>query len=154
MDMELTSEKPIIYNFISLDQIPSGPGYKLTLSCDKNISQMEHSTLRWGDEQPMPSAVYVQGNTVHWNETLDNRILYHESYDIDTNTPAYWTLQHENCPVSISEKIDFIPSMIIVRAVEHCICAELYQTIQLEPGETSCWQRKWTFDKNTSHTFK
>lgn len=137
------------HNFISLDQFLAGPGYQLTLPCDKNLSQIEYATLRQGDEKPMPSAVYVQGNTVHWKESLDNKILYHESYEIDTEAPGRWTLQHENCPVSVSEKADFSPSMSIIWAVEHCICAELYHTVQLAPGETACWRRTWTFEKNT-----
>lgn len=137
------------HNFVSLDQLPVGPGYQLTLPFDQNISQLEHATLQWGDEQPMPSAVYVQGNTVYWNDTLDNRILYHESYDIDTDAPASWTLAHTNCPVSIHEETDFTPSMIIVWAVEHCICAELYQTVHLAPGETACWQRRWLFERTS-----
>ena len=132
-----------------MDQIPAGPGYQLTLPCDKNLKMSENATLRLGDEYPMPSAVYVQGDTVHWKETLDNRILYHESYGIDTDSPSHWILRHENCPVSVSEEINFTPSMIIVWAVEHCICAELYHTAQLAPEESAQWQRVWTFEKNT-----
>ena len=134
------------HNFVSLDQIPSGPGYHLTLPCDKNLRMIEQATLRQGDEHPMPSAVYVQGNTIYWNQSLNQRILYHESYEIDENAPRHWILKHENCPVSVREDVDFCPSMIIVWAVEHCICAELCHTVQLAPGETTCWQRRWTFE--------
>lgn len=134
------------HNFVSLDQIPSGPGYHLTLPCDKNLKMIEQATLRQGDEHPMPSAVYVQGNTIYWNQSLNQRILYHESYEIDENASRHWILKHENCPVSIREDVDFCPSMIIVWAVEHCICAELYHTVQLAQGETTCWQRRWTFE--------
>lgn len=136
------------HNFVSLNQIPAGLGYQLTLPCDKNLKQMEHATLRQEDEHPMPSAVYVQDHTVHWSESLDNRILYHESYEINADAPSGWTLQHENCPLSLREETDFCPSMIIVWAVEHCICAELYQTVQLSPGEHTQWKRTWTFEKN------
>lgn len=135
------------HNFVSLDHIPAGPGYQLTLPCAKNLKKIEHATLRQRDEAPMPSAVHVQDNTVHWNNTLDNRILYHESYDVDKEAPRSWMLRHENCPVSISEETDFTPSTIIVWAVEHCICAELYHTVQLAPGESAQWQRRWTFKK-------
>ena len=134
------------HNFVSLNQIPAGPGYQLMLPCDKNLNMIEQATLRQGDEHPMPSAVCVQGDTVHWKETLDNRILYHESYSVHTEAPAYWILKHENSPISIQENVNFTPSMIIVWAVEHCICAELYHTVQLTPGESTQWQRTWTFE--------
>ena len=135
------------HNFVSLGQLPAGPGYQLTLPCDKNLKQIEAGTLRQGDEYPMPSAVSVQNDTVHWKERLDMRILYHESYEIHADAPRHWILKHENCPVSVREEVNFCPSMIIVWAVEHCICAELYHTVQLAPVESACWQRTWTFEK-------
>ena len=114
------------HNFISLEQKPVGPGYVLELPCDKNLSQLEDATLSWGDERHLDSAVYLKDHSVHWKDFMDEKVLYHESYDALSEVPASWTLSHEDSPVSVSEKVDFTPSMIIVWSVEHCVCAELY----------------------------
>ena len=135
------------HNFISLEQIPTGPGYVLELPCDKSLSKLEQATLRQGDEHPMESIVAVQGKEVHWTASAENRILYHESYDIDSESSSHWTLRHENSSVSVREEVDFIPSMIIVWSVEHCVCAELYHTVKLTQGEHAHWRRIWTFRK-------
>ena len=54
----------------------------------------------------MDSIVSVQDKKVHWISSAENRILYHESYDADSTVPAYWTLSHENSPLSVTEEVD------------------------------------------------
>lgn len=135
------------HNFVSLENLPAGPGYFLDLPCDGNINALSDATLRWGDEEKMPSIVSVQGSSVHWIDKADNRVLYHESYDIKSDVPYCWKLSHTQSPLSVTEEVDFCPSMIIVWSVEHCICAELYQNVKLAPGEKTRWKRTWTFEK-------
>ena len=135
------------HNFISLEQKPVGPGYVLELPCDKSIALLEQATLRQGDEHPMPSIVSVEDTKVHWIARADDRILYHESYDVDSQAAAFWTLKHEDSSLSVTEKVDFTPSMIIVWSVEHCVCAELYYGAKIAPGDTARWRRTWTFKK-------
>lgn len=135
------------HNFVSLDQISAGPGYVLELPCDGNIQALSDATLRWGDEAKMPSIVSVQETAVHWTDRADNRVLYHESYDMKSDAPYCWKLSHKQSPLSVTEEVDFCPSMIIVWSVEHCICAELYHAVKLAPGEKAQWRRKWTFER-------
>ena len=134
------------HNFVSLDGMPTEPGYILELPCDKNLLGIEQATLRQVDEALLPSAVYVQASEIHWKESMDEKILYHESSDIDPKAPARWILRHEQSPISVTEEVDFCPSMVIIWSVEHCICPEFYNTIQLTPGETARWHRTWTFE--------
>lgn len=133
------------HNFMALENLPIGPGYRLELPCDKNIMQLEQATLRQGDEALLPSAVFVKDHVIHWNSDLDQKILYHESYDVDSSAPYHWILSHEQSSLSVMEEVDFSPSMIIVWGVEHCICAEFYHTAKLAPGEQAQWRRTWTF---------
>ena len=135
------------HNFLSLDNLPVGPGYILELPCDENVAQLENATLRWGDEFPMPSIVSVKGSTVSWTAIADNRVLYHESYNIKNKAPYHWRLSHKQSSLSVKEEVSFFPSMLIVWSVEHCICAEFYHTVKLMPGECTHWTRTWTFKK-------
>ena len=137
------------HNFVSLEQKPVGPGYVLELPCDKNLPQLEDATLSWGDERHLDSAVYLKDQSVHWKDFMDEKVLYHESYDALSEAPASWTLSHEDSPVSVSEEVDFTPSMIIVWSVEHCVCAELYYNAKILPGDTARWRRTWTFTKHS-----
>ena len=137
------------HNFVSLEQKPVGPGYVLEHPCDKNLSQLEDATLSWGDERHLDSAVYLKDQSVHWKDFMDEKVLYHESYDALSEAPASWTLSHEDSPVSVSEEVDFTPSMIIVWSVEHCVCAELYYNAKILPGDTARWRRTWTFTKHS-----
>lgn len=137
------------HNFVSLEQKPVGPGYVLELPCDKNLSQLEDATLSWGDERHLDSAVYLKEHSVYWKDFMDEKVLYHESYEVDSQAPARWTLRHENSSVSVSEEVNFTPSMIIVWSVEHCVCAELYYNAKILPGGTARWRRTWTFTKHS-----
>ena len=137
------------HNFVSLEQKPVGPGYVLELPCDKNLSQLEDATLSWGDERHLDSAVYLKEHSVYWKDFMDEKVLYHESYDTLSEVPASWTLIHEDSAVSVTEEVDFTPSMIIVWSVEHCVCAELYYNAKILPGDTARWRRTWTFTKHS-----
>lgn len=134
------------HNFINIENLPMGPGYRLNLPCDRNLSRIEQATYNWSDEQLPDSAVTLQADTIHWKAFMDEKVLYHESSEIIEDAPYRWTLTHENSPISITEEVDFCPSMIILWGVEHCICPEFYQTVQLAPGEKASWKRTWTFE--------
>ena len=133
------------HNFMNIENLPIGPGYRLTLPCDEELSKIENSTLRWGDEFPLDSAVVLKGDTIHWTTDMNSKVLYHESTAISKTEPYRWILQHEASNLSITEEVNFTPSMVIIWGVEHVICAEFYRTVKLLPGETSSWQRTWTF---------
>lgn len=134
------------HNFVSLAGLPVSEGYVLELNGDKLLREMEGQTLRQGDEIPLPSAVRVQGNEVSWEKNMDGCVLYHRSEEIDPEQTPYWTLHHLRSEASVTEQTGFVPSRVDVWAVEHCVCAEFYHAAHLAPGETSHWQRIWTFE--------
>lgn len=133
------------HNFVSIEGLPVSQGYLLELPCDRSVSTIAEKTLRQGDEIHLPSAVTVAGSEVSWQSDMTEKILYHRSEDIDAAAPRRWTLRHENSPLSATEQTDFPPTRIDVWSVEHCVCAEFYQTVHLAPGETAHWRRAWTF---------
>lgn len=134
------------HNFVSLEGMEIGEGYVLDLPCDKALAQIERQTLRQGDEIILPSAVRVEGKSALWKTDMRERIVYHRSEEIDPHAPHSWTLRHLRSGVSVLEETSFAPSRIDVWAVEHCVCAELYQSVRLAPGERASWRRAWRFD--------
>lgn len=134
------------HNFVSLAGTPVSEGYVLELGCDGSLREIEHKTLRQGDETVLPSAVRAGEDKVFWERDMDGRILYHRSETVMQKPPFGWRLYHSRQKTSVAEKTDFCPSRIDVWAVEHCVCAELYHTVQLKPGETAHWQRVWMFE--------
>lgn len=134
------------HNFVSLQNLPIENGYILEVPCDKNLKEIENKTLRQGDEITLPSAVSVHEDKVYWINNMENRILYHISEKIQEDELYRWSLRHTNTPLSITEQTSFRPSQIVIWAVEHCICAEFYHTVQIVPGETTHWRRTWHFE--------
>lgn len=134
------------HNFVNIENFPMGPGYQLEVLGDKKLLEIEDATLSWGDERHLKSAVYVKDNTICWQSSMDEKVLYHESQEICKNVPYQWTLSHNNSPLIIKEEVGFEPSMFIIWGVEHCVCAEFYHTVKIFPGESKKWKRCWTFD--------
>lgn len=133
------------HNFLSLENNPVGPGYVLQVPCDGDLKRIEGRTLLQGDERPMPSAVRVQDDRVHWAEKMDRLVLYHRSENVRIKANHMWKMQHVKSKISVQEQVSFCPSRIDVWAVEHCICPEFYHRVQLAPGELAHWRRTWTF---------
>lgn len=133
------------HNFLSIEGLPVGGGYILELPCDRALPYFVNNTLRQGDEIRLPSAVAVAGDSVRWISDMTEKILYHRSEEIDPAAPRRWTLRHTGSRVSVTEEADFLPTRLDVWSVEHCVCAEFYNTVTLAPGETAGWRRVWTF---------
>lgn len=134
------------HNFVCLEGMPVGEGHVLDLPCDCLLSEVEHQTLRQGDEITLPSAVRVEGASVIWEQDMNGKILYHRSEAVDPAGPHRWTLRHLRSDVSVSEEVGFCPSRVDIWSVEHCVCPEFYHTVHLAPGESAHWCRTWSFN--------
>lgn len=133
------------HNFVSIEGMRTDRGYILELPCEKAVSTITKKTLRQGDEILLPSAVTVAGSEVRWQSDMTEKVLYHRSEEIDASAPSRWTLRHTGSGVSVTEHTVFTPTRIDVWSIEHCVCAEFYQTVQLVPDKTAHWRRIWTF---------
>lgn len=56
-----------------------------------------------------------------------------------------WMMKTKTGKASCYEKVDFIPSRVSVWSDYYTLCPELFAAIDLNPGETTSWQRTWGF---------
>ena len=61
---------------------------------------------------------------------------------VKTDQPQ-WTLLHEPSGVQIQEYDDFAPGRVAVWGVEHVVSAEVFMDIDLKPGQSLNWQRRY-----------
>ncbi|MDO5323962.1 MAG: hypothetical protein Q4G06_08065 [Clostridia bacterium] len=136
------------HNFVSIDDLPAGPGYVLEIPYDGTISDLERSFRNLADLTPTDaSCVKVEGQQIRWTQSLDG-YTYHkvtEAEDILPQSMYKWTLRHSGSPVSISEISHFQPQRIVLWGIEHCICTEVYHRIQAAPGSSHHFSRTWIF---------
>lgn len=132
------------HNFLSLNAQPVGPGYRLEIPCDGNLSQIVGKTLRQGDEASLPGAVCMEGQAVCWTQDMDQKIVYHSSRSIRETSHWGWKLSFGN--LSATEELSVCPSRVDVWSIEHCVSPELYCSAVIAPGQTARWRRTWTFD--------
>lgn len=140
------------HNFFAIEEMPVGPGYKLTVPYIKDLrdnsweSPFLDETGTPCDTAPFP--LNLTENEMTWNRKMDNNAYY-------VNFPAdhikemdkyQWTLSHADSMHSVSETMDFKPARQDIWGVEHCVCAEGFCHIKLKAGETKSFCRRWTFE--------
>lgn len=133
------------HNFVAIDNLPVGPGYRLQIPFDRTIGEIETSAYRLGTRAPLHSALRREGQSIVWDLPLV-QAAFHKVSDrsaIDAHAARFWKLSHEASPASIEEHFDFLPARLVLWGTDHCICTEVYHEIQLRAGEMEQWQRSW-----------
>ena len=135
------------HNFVALDHLPVGPGYRLEVPFDRTAERICDAVYRLRDRTKLEGWMYAEERTICWRHPMAEASFHKvtEREEIDRKAPRRWRLYHDACPISIEESFDFIPTKLVLWGVEHCICAEVYHEIQLPPGGKDRWQRVWTF---------
>ncbi len=150
------------HNFINIDNIKVGPGYKLELPF---FGQMENfnKCVRKNFKPIKPHfMVYIlryvlktkwfegfmkaEGHTVSWLKSMAGHTFWTITEDIKTENGLYWRLSHEASEASVEERFSFVPCKVINWGMEHCVSTEAYAHIYAKPGETCEWERKWIFN--------
>ena len=138
-----TGGKPIIaqeynHNFLSINGEPVGPHYKLLLPQFMNVESIAEGGCLVGGKDYLT-----------WSGAPADKNRFYNRLDHvnPVKAPYTWMLVHENVPITIRENDDFIPLRAAVWGVEHCICAEIFIDIHVEPGQIKTWNRTWTLDR-------
>jgi len=148
------------HNFLAIDNLPVGKGYRLTLPYDREIRNImtrgrrhaKNDGFRLLDESGNPgeltdNPVHVEGQSIVWDGSMDHKTFHKitRADGIRTMAEYQWTLSCDQSPASVSETHHFMPSNFSIWGVEHCVCTEVHCTYHMEPGERVHFARTWTF---------
>lgn len=136
------------HNFVSIDQIPIGPGYHLKVPFDNNISSSDNYVGKYRNLSEKIAGVLSEENgIISWNKNMDgiefSRVV--ETEEINNYDNYYWELTNDFSSASIKEEITISPKKMVYWAIEHCICVEMYIPITVIPNSSCVFKRKWTF---------
>ena len=136
------------HNFVAIDDLPVGEGYSLELPFDGTLGALPSRCRSLPDFQPTAPFIRVEGQTAYWQGRVQNQTWHKvtERSDIRLEAPWQWVLRHTESDASVSETVDFPPQKVVLWGVEHCICTEVYHTIDLAPGAEDTYVRTWRFE--------
>ena len=123
-----------VHNFVGIDQKPFGPEYKLTFPYSPVIETPSE----------MNSILIVDENHLRQKEKPD-KPFYARLLGFSENDQPQWELLHQPSGVSMREYADFPPCRIAVWGTTHVISVEVFINIDLKPGESMHWTRRYEF---------
>ena len=136
------------HNFVAIDELPVGPGYRLELPLDGAIAQIADAAHHLPDRSvPAPGVLRARGQTVVWDQPMENR-EYHKVTEGEKllRCPDFaWRLSHADSPAAVSETVRFTPARLVLWGLAHCVCAEVYAHWQVAPGASETFVRMWRF---------
>lgn len=153
------------HNFLAIDDIPIGEGYRMTLPYDKEISNIltkgkrhaKNDGFRDMDEKGNPGKlveipVAVEGDQIVWKSSMDNKTFHKitRSDGIRRMAEYTWTLSRDGSSARVSETHHFQPSNFSIWGIEHTACNEVHYRIHVEPGEAVSFARTYTFEDETT----
>lgn len=136
------------HNFVAIDELPVGPGYRLELPLDGGIANIAEAAHCLPDRSvPAPGVLRAQGQTVVWDRSMQG-LEYHKTTGAAALLPCpdfTWRLSHADSPAAVSETVRFAPARLVLWGVEHCVCTEVYAHWQVAPGASQTFVRTWRF---------
>ena len=142
------------HNFVSIDNLPIGPGYRLRLPFLKAIKKLEDSVADYNDKTiKIGDVISVSGDTAVWKQSMDGRVVLYQigTEDIlpvpeNREDMPFWKLSHDDSPASVSEFIFNQPVKVVHWGVGHCMCVEAWLPVDAKPGESASWRHLWVFE--------
>ncbi len=136
------------HNFVSLNGMPVGPGYRLRLPMDGTIGEITDAAYDVRDFHIRRSGyMKAEGDSIVWLKTMDGHGFHKVTLqkDLHPERGAYWELTHDSLPLSVREGLSFCPQELVLWGVEHCVCTEAYIPLEVQPGQAFTWKRQWQF---------
>jgi len=95
--------------------------------------------------QAMPGNILVvEGSELSLN-AVPERPFYRRLLGYAPTDQAQWELVHTPSGVGMRELDDFAPVRVAVWGTTHVISTEVFVEIDLQPGETQTWSRRYEF---------
>lgn len=151
--VENCGEKPISmaeyqHNFVAVNHEPIGPDYELNVPFNKELDKIRDGVFSIKTKEKAPDVLAVADRTMYWKQSMgEGFTLFHrfEKEDLDCTGQLFWTLRNKKYGLSVTEQFDFTPSALVQWGIEHCICTEVYASIEAAPGKSCRWTRTWRF---------
>ncbi len=137
--LENAGSRPIItheycHNFIGIDRQPVGPDYELRFPYPVGFDEIQVNT----------DILQVQGGNIRWKATPQKPFFCRPTGFSRTGQPQ-WELRLASSGVGARELDDFAPSRVALWGVAHVVSAEVYTDINLQPGQSQAWTRRYEF---------
>ena len=167
--LENVGQKPIqtneyCHNFTGIDGHLLGPDYTLRLPYTVRFEKPAPDMLRralpraWAKILPdallapaarflvrrMAQILVVRGSEISLRET-PQRPFYRRLLGYSRTDRPQWELVHTPSGVGMREIDDFHPCRVALWGTRHVISAEIFCPVEVQPGETQAWTRRYAF---------
>jgi hypothetical protein len=124
------------HNFIGFNNRRLGPAYRLSFPYPLQPAAVF-------DGNNPAGLVNFEGNSLCLTRETNEQYSFADLAG-GRETPALWTITHDQEKLSLSEKGDFTTRMTSLWGWGHVISPELFYDFHLHPGEAARWQREYT----------
>jgi hypothetical protein len=124
------------HNFLGIDQQPIGPDYRLRFPYQIELQVPPHMP---------PQPILNVSATDLTLGGVPQRPFYCRPLGFFQTEEAQWELCHLPSGVGLCEYDDFAPMRVAVWGTAHVISAEIFVDIDLQPGATQTWTRRYMF---------
>lgn len=137
--LENTGSRPIltneyVHNFVGINKQTIGP--------DTILSFPQAVELESTSE--MTAILHPSGNEMTLRSEPQTP-FYCRLTGLAPSDQPQWTLVHTRSGVTMSESVNFAPIRIAIWGTTHVISVEVFHEINLQPGESTSWLRRYEF---------
>jgi hypothetical protein len=137
------------HNFVAVDRQPVGPVYELRLpvlveteSPAQVFANVDEETVR-----RIMGVLDIAGDRITWREKPQTSFYCRIASYTRTDQPQ-WELVHQPSGAGLREFDDFMPVRIALWGTDHVISPEIFVGVDVQPGQTQAWSRRWEFFGN------
>lgn len=146
-ELQNVGENPIVtteyvHNFIGIDGNAMGPDYRLRLPYAIAFPPVPPEFAPFAER--LMAVLDIQGGDVRCKATPEHP-FYCRPLGFSKTDAAQWELVHEPSGVGLREFDDFAPTRVAIWGREHVISAEVFVVVDVQPGETQRWTRRYEF---------
>jgi hypothetical protein len=124
-----------VHNFIGIDQQPLGPGYLLRFPYPVVVDPQMTSGL---------DSLTLAGHDVHFSAAAGQG-LYFRAQPAGRSEQPQWEMWLQASGVGVREYDDFAPLRVAVWGTAHVLSPEIFVPIDLPPGTSQTWRRRFEF---------
>lgn len=140
--LENAGEKPVrtteyVHNFMGINGEDIGPDYSLALDfpCELLADESVYP----------PELLQIEGNRFSWAARPEKQQFYCRLATPQAGPGAAWELTHRPSGARVREEISLPLALAAVWGTTHVVSPELFAAVEVMPGETLQWTRRYSF---------